>query len=284
MSSSDKTGLHGPGPMIIHQCVSRASRRELPPLDGMERELVVGLLGSLVRPDAVVEEVVAGPLFVAVTAGGRTGMASLLGAQPAEGERDLTERIVGMKAGRAAECMLEPSPFAVCLGLAALNAVSSPSPETLPEDEASAENLIAELGQGKAVGLVGEFPFTVALRKKVGTLHLFELRDIPDAVPGDLWDEVLPGLEVLAVTATALLTRQMGYFLSHAENAVSIVLGPTTPLSQALFRFGADYLCGSVVTDPRPVLAGIRSGLSFRAIKKNGGIKFVKLTKDKKSH
>lgn len=207
------------------------------------------------------------------------GIASLLGAQPGDGELDLPERVVGMKAGRAAECMLEPSPFAVCLGMAALNAATAPDPETLPEDEASAEFLIAGLGQGKTVGLVGEFPFADALRPKVGTLHLFELRDIPGAVPVERWDEVLSGLDVLAVTGTALLTRQMGYFLAHAGKAVSVVLGPTTPLSKALFRFGADYLCGSVVTDPRLVLEGIRSGLSFRAMRKKGGIQFVRMSK-----
>ncbi len=208
------------------------------------------------------------------------GIASLLGAQPGDGELDLPERVVGMKAGRAAECMLEPSPFAVCLGMAALNSATAPDPETLPEDEASAESLIVWLGQGKTVGLVGAFPFTDALRTKVETLHLFELRDVPGAVPGDLWDEVLSRLDVLAVTGTALLTRQMGYFLSHAGKAISVILGPTTPLSPALFGFGADYLCGSVITDPRSVLEGIRAGLSFRALKKQGGVRFVRMARE----
>jgi len=280
MPPSDGTGPHGQGSIIGHKCSPLVLRKEIPPLIGIERELVDGLLGSMVRPDAVLEEVVVGPLFIAATAGGRMGMASLLGAQPADGELDLPERIVGMKAGRAAECMREPSPFAVCLGMAALNAASVPDMDPLPEEETSAEVLIAELGQGKTVGLVGEFPFTGALREKVGTLHLFELRDVAEAVPGDRWDEVLLGLDVLAVTATALLTRQMGYFLTHAEKAVSIVLGPTTPLSRALFRFRADYLCGSVITDPRSVLEGIRAGLSFRAIRKQRGVRFVRLARE----
>jgi uncharacterized protein (DUF4213/DUF364 family) len=127
---------------------------------------------------------------------------------------------------------------------------------------------------------VGEFPFTGTLRSQVGELHLFELRDVEGAVPRNRWDEILPQLDVLALTGTALLTRQMSYFLGMAARAVSIVLGPTTPLSRALFRFGADYLCGSIVIDPSPVLEGIRSGLSFRAIKKKGGISFCTLARD----
>jgi hypothetical protein len=195
----------------------------------------------------------------------------------------MTEKVIGRTAAQVAKYLLRPSPFAVCLGMAALNAANAPDPAAVTGDDAPAEALIAELGRNKTVGLVGQFPFVDALREKVGALHLFELRDLPGAVPKDKWEVVLSGLDVLAVTGTAVLTRQMGYFLTHAGQAVSVVLGPTTPLSQALFRFGADYLCGSVVTDPGRVLEGIRVGLPFRVIKKNGGIKFVRLTKDKKS-
>ena len=210
------------------------------------------------------------------------GMSSLLGARPAEGETGMTGHVIGRTAAQVAQYLLRPSPFAVCLGMAALNAAYTPDPAAVLEDDAPAETFIAELGKDKTVGLVGEFPFVNELREKVGALHLFELRNVPGAVPRDRWDEVLSRLDVLAVTGTAVLTRKMGYFLTHAGQAVSVVLGPTTPLSQALFRFGADYLCGSVVTDPGRVLEGIRSGLSFRAIKKNGGIKFVRLTEDKR--
>lgn len=253
------------------------------PLEGIERDLVDAMLKTLTRPGAVVEQVVAGPKFIAVIAGGRMGMASMLGARPAECETAMTEHVIGMTAAQVAEYLLRPSPFAVCFGLAALNAANAPDPAAVAGENTPAEALVAELGRNKVVGLVGQFPFVDALRDKVGALHLFELRDVPGAVPRDQWEAVLSGLDVLAVTGTALLTRQMGYYLTHAGQAVSVVLGPTTPLSQALFRFGADYLCGSVVTDPGRVLEGIRVGLPFRVIKKNGGIKFVRLTKDKKS-
>lgn len=269
--------------MIDDQCSSQTPHLKVMPLEGIERDLVDAMIQTLTRPGAVVEQVVAGPKFIAVIAGGHMGMASLLGARPAVNEAGLTEHVIGKTAAQVAEYLLRPSPFAACLGLAALNAANTPDPAAAIGDDMPAEALIAELGRDKSVGLVGQFPFVDALREKVGALHLFELRDVPGAVPRDQWEAVLSGLDVLAVTGTALLTRQMGYYLTHAGQAVSVVLGPTTPLSQALFRFGADYLCGSVVTDAHRVLDGIRSGLSFRAIKKNGGIKFVRLTKDTKS-
>ena len=238
------------------------------------------ILQSLIRPDAVVEQVVAGPKFIAVIAGGRMGLSSLLGARPAENESDLTEKVIGETAAQVAEYLMHPSPFAICLGLAALNAANTLDPATIIESDAPAEALIAELGRGATVGLVGQFPFVEALRQKVGALHLFELRNVLGAVPRDMWETVLSRLDVLAVTGTALLTRQMAYYLTHGRQATTVVLGPTTPISQALFQFGADYLCGSVVTDHQRVLEGIRAGLPFKAVKKNGGVRFVRWTRE----
>ncbi len=266
--------------MIHDHCAPRAPRVEDIPLSGVEEELVDRMLETMMRPDAVVEQVVAGPKFVAVVAGGRMGMASLLGARTAGHEEGIMESLIGSAAGQVAGYLKRPSPFAVCIGAAALNAANAPDPADLEGNDSPAEDLIAELGQGRAVGLVGEFPFVKALREKVGELHLFELADVPGAVPRDRWDEVLSRIDVLAVTGTAVLTRQMGYFLGSAEQAVSVVLGPTTPLSRALFQFGADHLCGSVFADPRLVLDGVRSGLSFRAMKKRGGIRSVRFDRE----
>lgn len=58
----------------------------------------------------------------------------------------------------------------------------SVEPSDFPADE-----LIAGLGKDKITGLVGKFPFVKRLGKKVGTLHLFELRRVPGAVPDDQW-------------------------------------------------------------------------------------------------
>ncbi len=260
-------------------CAPYRPRKELTPPDQPERDIVEAMLRSLARPDASVEEIVHGPKFVAVTVEGRTGLASLLGAQPSQSDILLMEGIVGQRSAQAAELLLDRSPFAVCLGMAALNAANSPEPGMCQGDATPAEELIARAGQGKQVGLVGEFPFTDRLRSKVASLYLFELREGPGIVPGDQRENVLARLDVLAVTGTALLTREMGYYLAHARGATVIVLGPTTPLSPALFSFGVDHLCGSLVTDRASVLDGVRAGAPFKTIKKGGGIRFITLNR-----
>jgi len=249
------------------------------PLEGEEKKLADSMLSSIIRPDAVVEEVIAGSKFIAVKAGGRMGLSSLLGARPREYEKNLEHQMIGNAVKEVAGLISKPSPFAISLGFASLNAGNAPDPKDVESSNFPADELIVRLGKDKIVGLVGEFPFTESLKERVGTFHLFELRDVPGAVPLDQWERVLKRLDVFAVTGTALLTRKMAWFLSRAPQATIILLGPTTPFSPALFSHGADYLCGSVVTDMEKVAQGIRAGLPFKMVKKNGGVIFTQWEK-----
>lgn len=255
-------------------CCHSCKAAQPPPLAGAEKELVEALLADA-RTKAVVEQVVAGDKFIAVVAGGRVGLASLLGARPCADDGELVKKVVGRPATAVAHNLTADSAFAVSLGMAALNAAVAPDPAAAAAADLPTDELIARLGQEGRVGLVGNFPFVDSLRARVPEFHLFEKQAVPGAVPPPLWDATLSELTVLAVTATALLTRNMAYFLTRARQAAIIVLGPTTPLSPVLFDRGADYLSGSVVTDPQRVLEGVAAGLPFKLVKRNGGVRFT---------
>jgi len=265
--------------MSKYSCTQTLTARPDQPLEGEERILADSILSSITRPDAVVEEIVAGPKFIAVKAGGRMGLSALLGASPGEQEKNLEHQMVGKEVKELAAFICEPSPFSISLGFAALNAANAPDPNHVDASNFPADDLIARLGKDKITGLVGEFPFVESLKNRVGTFHLFELRTVPNAVPRDQWERVLAELEVFAVTGTALLTRSMAWFLSRAPQAKIVILGPTTPFCPVLFEHGADYLCGSVVTDMVKIAQGIRAGLPFRKVKQNGGIIFTQWEK-----
>ena len=265
--------------MSTDSCSQTLTARPDMPLEGEEKKLAESILSSIIRPDAIVEEIVIGSKFIAVKAGGRMGLSALLGASPREQEKDLEYQMVGKAAKQVAALIREASPFAVSLGFAALNAANTPNPNHVDASNFPADDLIARLGKDKITGLVGEFPFVESLKDRVGTLHLFELRRVPNAVPREQWERVLAELDVFAVTGTALLTRSMAWFLSRAPQAKIVVLGPTTPFCPELFAHGADYLCGSVVTDMVTVAKGIRAGLPFQKVKKNGGIVFTQWEK-----
>jgi uncharacterized protein (DUF4213/DUF364 family) len=249
------------------------------PLENREKELVNQMLSAMINPDAMVDDVAEGPNFTGITAGGRMGLAAFLGARPRKDEADLAQSLVGKPVKEAAALVSSPSPYAISLGFAALNAANADDPATLEKNDYPADKLIKDLGKDKTVGLVGNFPFVPTLADFVGTLHLFELKDVPGALPKPRWEEVLPRLDVLALTATTLLTRQMSWYLSRATKAKIIILGPTTPVTPVLFDHGADYLCGSVVTDNARVSASIKEGLCYSDVKKKGGIRFFQLTR-----
>ena len=205
------------------------------PLTGDEKKLMTHLIETMVRPHARVDAVVLGEKFVGIVAEGHMGLSSLLGAQPREDEEKLARELEGAPLSRAAALVESSSPFSLALGLAALNAGTTPATEEIGDSDLPADELIARLGKNKNVGLVGDFPFTQSLSQRVGQLHLFELNPVPGALPRDQWEKVLPQLDVLALTATTLLSRHMAWYLTRAVKAEVIILGPTTPMAPALF-------------------------------------------------
>jgi len=249
------------------------------PPKGREKQLIQDLISCMPNSMTIVDKIVPGPKFMAVIAGGRMGISATLGAVPDKNDLALFKSAPGKTLKTVAEYAYMPSPGATALGIAAINAGFSPDPARVEPCDFPADDLIAELGKDKNTGLVGNFPFVNRLADRVGRLHLFELRDVPGAVPRDQWEKTLGELDVLALTATTLLTRQAAWYLDRANQAQIIILGPTTPAAPVLFQYGADYLCGSVVTDIDKVAEGIKTGLPFSQVKRNGGIIFTRWQK-----
>lgn len=239
-----------------------------------EALLVNQLLASMERPEAPIDEVVPGSHFIGMRAGNRAGLASVLGAKPSPEELRLAEELPGKPLAEAAALLLDESPFLVSLGAAALN-TGLGVPNGCAGGQGAAE-LLAEQGRDAEVVLVGEFPFTPWLREQVGALHLFDLSMGEGVVPRDQWEEVLARSTVVGLTGTTLLTRSMAWYLERARHAFTVIIGPTTPMSPALFERGADVLAGSRVAKPGPVFEGLRQGQSFRQFKKLG-VEFLNL-------
>ena len=52
--------------------------------------------------------------------------------------------------------------------------------------------------------------------------------------------------------------------------ALVLVLGPSTPLSPALFDYGVHLLSGAVVQDVEAVLRAVSQGANFRQVRRLG--------------
>jgi hypothetical protein len=149
------------------------------------------------------------------------------------------------------------------IGFAALNALLD-----IDEDgcvDRNAEDLILE--RGRAVAVVGHFPFVSRVREAAQICWVLELNPGPGDLPAERAPEIIPQADVVAITGMSLIN---GTFESLAAlprpGAFVVVLGPSTPLSPLLFDYGVDAISGAVVVDIPAALAAISQGANFRQI------------------
>lgn len=161
------------------------------------------------------------------------------------------------------------SPTEASIGLAAINALLPPSPTSW--GNVNAGELLADLGAGKRVAVVGHFPFVDDLRERVGALSVLELQPRPGDLPSSAAAEVAPQADVLAITATTLLNRTFdGLMALRRPDSLVMLLGPSTPLTPLLFDYGVDLLSGAIVENIDAVLAAVSQGAGFRQVHKAG--------------
>ncbi|MGD9642725.1 MAG: DUF364 domain-containing protein [Elusimicrobiales bacterium] len=150
------------------------------------------------------------------------------------------------------------------LGMAAINSALPPAEcETL-----NAEELITERGRGKNIAVIGHFPFTDRLRTQAKELWVFELapKDERD-LPPERMAELLPRADVLALTALTLLNGTFKNIISLCRpGAFKVLLGPSAPLSPAMFDYGIDAVGGTEVRDIPALTRCLSQGASFRGL------------------
>lgn len=237
------------------------------------REVVVGALLEAVAeaPATDLIDIRVGPFWVVVHTTLGAGMASTLsseahlhGSKPVGAAGELHRRTPLELAG----LLRSESPPESAIGLAAANALLAPTVAGLHEEKAVA--ILRQRGRGRKVAMVGHFPFAEHLRDDCGQLWIFErgLNRRQDDLGEEAMERLLPQADVVAVTATTLLNRTLPSVLAGIRSdAFVMLLGPSTPLTPALFRFGFDVLCGTVVDDPETVLRAVEQGAVTSQIK-----------------
>ncbi len=232
------------------------------------RRLLAGADGA-----GLVQEAAWGQRFVAIKAQGRVGLASTLGARPALEEARALKELIGRPLSQCCPWLGGPAPFLASAGLAALNA-ACPLPPADQLQPGGAQGWLLGWAQGRRVVVVGDFPFGARLAEAAESFAVMELRPGSTGPAPGQWARALAACQLLAVSATALLSGSLAWFLGSAPQARKVVLGPSTPLSKVLFAAGAHLLAGSLVSQPAAIMAAVRQGLPYRLMKQ-GGIRQV---------
>lgn len=172
-----------------------------------------------------------------------------------------------------------PSFTEVAIGMAAINALLPQTPEKWAE--LKAEDYLIQNGAGKNVALIGHFPFLERLRANVKQLWVLELHPREGDLPAQAAPEIIPQADFVAVTATTLINQTFdGLIALCRPDAVVVLIGPSTPLSPVLYKYGVHILSGTVVTDLQAAMLGISQGISMHQLRQAGCVRFVTMQKE----
>lgn len=156
-------------------------------------------------------------------------------------------------------------PLERSIGMAALNAALLPP--TRPCVDGNALELMAELARGKRAVVVGHFPSMEPIREAASAFHVLEKRPMPGDLPAEAAPQVIPDADVVAMTGVTCLNDTVDDLLRLKKpGSVWIMLGPTVPLSPALFEFGVDIIGGAWSDEPDTVEAMVSQGGTARRI------------------
>ncbi len=156
------------------------------------------------------------------------------------------------------------NPLEASIGLAAYS--SAFIPPSAHSIEMNAFDLVAQLGAGKKVVMVGHFPQAEWLHEQVGSLKILEKRPRLGDYPAEAAPDLIPAADVVAITAMTILNRTIDGLLALCPpSARVVVLGPSAPLTPVLFDYGVDFISGSAVTDEEKVLLAVMQGGSIRS-------------------
>ncbi len=229
----------------------------------VERVLEDAVAGPAAKRARLLEARV-GPYWTVVHTSTGTGMASTMRREveqhpgpPIADAGSLHERTPVELAG----LLRSSSPPEAAVGLAAVNALLGRPTGTL--SEANAAEVLRERSRGRLLALIGRFPFADRLRDVCRELWVFERgpkRRADDLGPEHI-AELVPHAEVVAVTATTLLNGTLDEIVGLVrDDALLMMLGPSTPFARSLFDVGFAALCGTVIEDPDAVLRAASQG------------------------
>jgi uncharacterized protein len=167
-------------------------------------------------------------------------------------------------------------PLEVSVGMAALNSLIQVNSQYVVE--INARDVILQRSQNKKVALIGGFPFAEMLRKNAAVLWVLELDPQGDEYPASAAGDLLPQADVIGLTATTLMngTFEQLYPL-FPDQALVVMMGPSTPMHPVLFDFGIDILAGSQVVDPQSVYRFVGQGSTLHPVE---GLRRITLAKN----
>lgn len=172
--------------------------------------------------------------------------------------------------------------YEASLGMAAINSYYNGKNNINIDncDNLSIFDMIEDKVKGKKVTVIGHFPNIERLRE-ICDLSILERK--PDLSHYDLPDTacefILPEQDFLFTTAVTLINKTLPRLLELSKQAEIYIVGPTTPLTSIMFKYGITCLSGSIVKDEESAKDLFLEGASLHQVIKSNYIKMVNIRK-----
>jgi len=180
----------------------------------------------------------------------------------------------GRQALELAEYAKSDNLLEASIGMAAINSMIDINEEEYPAENAF--EALAERGRGKKVAVVGHFPWVPKLREIAGEFWVIEHRPRGEDLPADEAEKVLPKADVVGLTGTSLINHTFDRLMELCRDSFVVMVGPSSPLTPVLFRYGVDVISGARVVQPEKMVACITEGAIFRQVE---GVKLLSMKK-----
>jgi uncharacterized protein (DUF4213/DUF364 family) len=216
--------------------------------------LIDDLLESVAHLDCPVRRVCVG-LHWTVVESKYTGIAHTYKTNQ-KVELESSGSLAGRSAFELALRLRSWEPLESSLVLAALNSLIEPtgSPGNVFEQ-------ILRIAPGKTVTVIGRFPANAQVAQVAAQAYFLEMEPQPGELPCYACEEVIPASDIVVITATALINKTLPRLLDLSQHATCIVLGPSTPMNDVLFRHGANILAGVRVTNAGALINSAMQGV-----------------------
>jgi uncharacterized protein (DUF4213/DUF364 family) len=234
------------------------------------------LLVTLGR-DVPVRSVLVGAHWTAVCSR-RCGLASTLTGEKPHGHERVREvgRLHLKTALQLAELARSENLLEASIGVAAINSLVRAEDKHFTES--NARDILMERGRGRAVVLVGHFPFIPELKPLTKELWVIEQRPVGGEHPAEAAASLIPRADIVAITGTALINHSLESLLALCRpGSFVMVLGPSTPLSPVLFDYGVTMLSGALVLDEEAAMRTIGQGATFQQVE---GVRLVAMSRE----
>ena len=114
----------------------------------------------------------------------------------------------------------------------------------------------------KRIGVIGHLNMPSSVHEQAKEVLILERNPRPGDYPDSACDWLIPQCDVVIMTASTLVNKTLPHLLDLAQNAYTILAGPSCPMCPQLLDFGIDRIAGLVITNVEGMKDKIRREIS----------------------